>query len=129
MFFKRIFCFCSLICGFVLLHGCVFVLLVLLVLFVLYGTFWCFLVLFGALGCFWCVRNLFVKKKKKEFKAVLITSFILLLKIDIICLSQTYLDASISSYNDNLELPGYNLVRADNPTNTKRGGVIIIPYP
>ena len=45
-------------------------------------------------------------------------------KIDI-CLSQTFLGPSISSDNDNLELPGYNLVRADNPTNTKRGGVCI----
>ena len=46
-------------------------------------------------------------------------------KIDIICLSETYLDSSIPSDDDNLELPGYNLVRADNPTNTKRGGVCI----
>ena len=46
-------------------------------------------------------------------------------KTDIICLSETYLDSSISSDNDNLELPGYNLVCADNPTNTKRGGVCI----
>ena len=43
----------------------------------------------------------------------------------IICLSETYLDSSIPSDDDNLELPGYNLVRADNPTNTKRGGVCI----
>ena len=43
----------------------------------------------------------------------------------IICLSETYLDSSISSDNDNLKLPGYKLVRADNPTNTKRGGVWI----
>ena len=28
-------------------------------------------------------------------------------------------------FHDNLELPGYNLVRADNPTNTKRGDVCI----
>ena len=46
-------------------------------------------------------------------------------KIDIICLSETYLDSSILSDDDNSELPGYNLVRADNPTNTKRGGVCI----
>ena len=46
-------------------------------------------------------------------------------KFDIICLSETYLDSSISSDDDNLELPGYSLVCADNPTNTKRGGVCI----
>ena len=31
--------------------------------------------------------------------------------MDIICLSETYLDSSIQSDNDNLEIPGYNLVR------------------
>ena len=46
-------------------------------------------------------------------------------KIDIICLAETYLDSSIPSDSDNLELPGYNFVRTDNPTNTKRGGFCI----
>ena len=46
-------------------------------------------------------------------------------KIDIICLSEAYLGSSISSGNDNLELPVYNLVCTDNPTNTKRGSVCI----
>ena len=36
-----------------------------------------------------------------------------------------FLDSSISSNDDNLELPGYNLVRADNLTNTKKGGIWI----
>ena len=36
-----------------------------------------------------------------------------------------YLDSSIPSDDDNLALPGYNLVRVDNPTNTKRGSVCI----
>ena len=44
-------------------------------------------------------------------------------KIDIICLSETYLDSTIQSDNDNLEIPGYNLVRSDHPWNNKRGGV------
>ena len=58
-------------------------------------------------------------------KLSLLRAYISIYKIDTICLSETYLDSSISSHNDNLELPGYNLVRADNPTNTKRGGVCI----
>ena len=37
----------------------------------------------------------------------------------------SYTDKQIPSDDDNQELPGYNLVRADNPTNTKRGGVRI----
>ena len=44
-------------------------------------------------------------------------------KIDIICLSETYLDSSISSENKKLELPGYNLVRADHPTISERESV------
>ena len=43
----------------------------------------------------------------------------------ILCLSETYLDSSIPPDDDNLELPEYNLVRTDNPTNTKRGSVCI----
>ena len=58
-------------------------------------------------------------------KLTLLRAYISVNKIDITCLSQTYLDSSIPSDDDNLELPGYNLVRADNPTNTKRGGVCI----
>ena len=45
--------------------------------------------------------------------------------MDIICLSETYLDSTIQSDNDNLEIPGYNLVRSDHPSNNKRGGVCI----
>ena len=43
-------------------------------------------------------------------------------KFNIICLSKTYLDSSISSNDGNLE---HNLVRGDNPNNTERGGVCI----
>ena len=46
-------------------------------------------------------------------------------KLDVICLSETYLDSSISNDDDNLEIPGYDLFRADHPSNTKRGGVCI----
>ena len=58
-------------------------------------------------------------------KLFFLRAYISINKIDIICLSETYLDSSISSENDNLELPGHNLVRADHPTNTKRNGVCI----
>ena len=55
----------------------------------------------------------------------LLRAYISINKIDVICLSEAYLDSTISSENDNLQLPEYNLVRSDNPTNTKRGGVCI----
>ena len=65
-------------------------------------------------------------------KLSLLHAYISINKIDIIYLSETYLNSSISSNNVNLELPGYslvckwpgyNLVCTDNLTNTKRGSV------
>ena len=44
---------------------------------------------------------------------------------DKICLSEFYLDASVSSDNDYLNINGYKLVRADHPGNVKRGGVCV----
>ena len=51
-------------------------------------------------------------------------AYISINKIDIKYLSETYLDSSIPSDDDNLELPGYNLEHADNPTNTSSGACI-----
>ena len=39
--------------------------------------------------------------------------------------SEACLDSSISNDDDNLEILGYDLFRADHPYNTKRGGVCI----
>ena len=58
-------------------------------------------------------------------KLSLLRDYISINKFDIICLSETYLDSSISSSDGNLEVPGYTLIRTDNPNNTKRGGVCI----
>ena len=44
---------------------------------------------------------------------------------DIICISKTYLDTSITSDDGNLEILGYNLIRSDHPFNGKRAGVCI----
>ena len=44
---------------------------------------------------------------------------------DMICLSESNLDSSVSSDNDNLYIKDYKLVRADNPGNVKRGGVCV----
>ena len=46
-------------------------------------------------------------------------------KIDILCLSETFLNSDISCDDNNLQLPGFYLIRADHPSNTKRGGVCI----
>ena len=45
--------------------------------------------------------------------------------MDIICLSETYLDSTIKLDNDNLDIPGYNLVCSDHPSKKEGGGVFI----
>ena len=42
---------------------------------------------------------------------------------DIICLSETYFNSDISSDNENLDIPGYRLIRSDHPSNDNQGGV------
>ena len=44
---------------------------------------------------------------------------------DITCLSETYLNSSVSCDDDNLEIPGYNLIHADHPSDNRRGGVCV----
>ena len=49
-------------------------------------------------------------------------AYIILHKYDIICLSETYLDSSTTNVDEELQIPGYTLIRSDQPSNTKRGG-------
>ena len=58
-------------------------------------------------------------------KLPLLHAYISVNKFDIIYLSETFLDSSISSNGDNLEVPGYTVVPTDNPNNTKGGGAWI----
>ena len=46
-------------------------------------------------------------------------------KFDIIWISETYLNSSILSDDNNLEISGYTLVHSDHPSNNKRGDVFI----
>ena len=46
-------------------------------------------------------------------------------KLDIICLSETYLNPESSPDDENLETPGYNIFRKDHSSNTKRGEVCV----
>ena len=55
----------------------------------------------------------------------LLKAYIAIHKFDIICLSETYLDSSTTSDDDNLAISGYNLIRSDHPSNNKRYGVCI----
>ena len=40
-------------------------------------------------------------------------------KFDFICISETYFNSDTSTVNENLEIAGYTLIRADHPSNTK----------
>ena len=42
-----------------------------------------------------------------------------------ICLSETFLDSSIPSNDERLNMKEYKLIRADNPSDSKKGGVAI----
>ena len=59
-------------------------------------------------------------------KLALLQGFISSNKVDILCLSKAFLNSDISCDDSNLQLPGFDLIRApDHPSNTKRGGVCI----
>ena len=58
-------------------------------------------------------------------KVSLLSAHISVHKFDIICLSETYLNSEIPSDDENLEIPGYNPVREDHPSNSKCGGVCV----
>ena len=58
-------------------------------------------------------------------KVSLLSAFISVHKLYIICLSETYLNSKTSSDDQNLEIPGDNIIRKDHPSNTKRVGVCI----
>ena len=42
---------------------------------------------------------------------------------DVICLSESFLDSSILTENNNLKINGYKTLKVDHPHNVKRGGV------
>ena len=70
--------------------------------------------------CHWCLSSMTAHNLEK---INLLEAYNTINKFDIICLLEAYLDSSIASDNDKLNIKGYNLYRADNPNNVKRGGV------
>ena len=70
--------------------------------------------------CHWNLNSLTAHNypKLKQLKA-----YISMDKHDFVCLSETNLDSTTP--NNLLEIDGYNLIRADHPNNTKRGGICI----
>ena len=72
--------------------------------------------------CHWNLNSI---TSHNFIKASVLIAYNSIHKFDIICLSETYLNTETLSNNENLNIPGYNLIRADHLSNTKRGGVFI----
>ena len=72
--------------------------------------------------CHWNLNSLpahdFVKKTHLESLAVAHD-------LDVICVSETFLDSSFPKNDERLELKGYEILRSDFPGNKKRGGVCV----
>ena len=58
-------------------------------------------------------------------KVKLLTAHNVIHKFDIICISESYLNSDTSSNDDKLNIPGYNMSRADHPSGNRRGEVCI----
>ena len=72
--------------------------------------------------CHWNLNGL---AANDFLKASLIEAFITTHNFDIICLSETFLDSTVSQHDENIMINGYSLLRADHPSNSKRGGVCL----
>ena len=55
-------------------------------------------------------------------KVTLAATFITYNNLNIACLSETFLDSTVSSNDENILINGYSLLRAAHPNNIKRGG-------
>ena len=77
---------------------------------------------FSLFCCHWSVNSLLAHDCAKVTSLEAYNS---VFKYDFICISETYLCSTISSENNNLNISGHNLIRADHPSNSKRGGVCI----
>ena len=72
--------------------------------------------------CHWNLNSLSSHIKRK---VSLLSAIISAHKLDIIYLSETYVNSETSPDDDNLEIPGYNIIRKDQLSNTKRGEVCV----
>ena len=71
-----------------------------------------------------CHWNLNTISAHNYMKLSLLRAYLSTHKFDVIYISDTYLN-STSTVDENLEIAGYTLIRADHPSNTRRGGVCI----
>ena len=70
-----------------------------------------------------CHWNLSSLTAHNYLKVSLLRAHVAIKKFDVVCLSESYLDSSDLSDDDNFNLPSYNVVRADHPSNKIKGVV------
>ena len=75
---------------------------------------------FFFLFAYWNVNSILAHNKLS-----LLEAYNTIHQYDILCISETYLDSSVSIDDTTLSHPGYNLARSDHPSNVKRGGVCL----
>ena len=68
----------------------------------------------------WCHWNVNILLAHNCVKVTYLEVYNSAFRYDFICISETYLDPAISSKSNNLNILGYNLIRADHPSNSKR---------
>ena len=69
--------------------------------------------------------NLYELEAPDFIKLQLIGTYIATNNFDIVCLSETFLNSSIPNDENRINIAGYSLLRADHPSNTKKGGVCV----
>ena len=72
-----------------------------------------------------CHWNLNCISAQSYTKVSPLTAYNLIHNFDVICVSEIYLNFETAPNDANLEIPGYNVYRADHPSNCKRGGACI----
>ena len=72
--------------------------------------------------CHWNLNGLMAHDSTK---ASLLQAYVIQHNIDIICLSETFLTSDTQDDDEKIKIDGYNLIRADHPSDSKKGGVCI----
>ena len=55
----------------------------------------------------------------------LLQAYVTQCNCDVVCLSETFLNSSIQSDDNRIKIDGYNLIRSNHPSDSKKGGVCI----
>ena len=67
--------------------------------------------------CHWNLNSI---TEHNYLKASLLRAYVAIKKFNVVCLSETYLNLSNLSDDDNFYLPSYNIVKANHPSNAKK---------